>query len=116
MKKFVILIFCLGILSCESGPSIPTRENEENLSIKASDTLEFVLATAIPIEGGYSIVKQPEHSAISEIQYRQEGIVYIYKPEEGFTGKDLVTIKRADSNGAEIISETITTINIKVKN
>lgn len=114
MKKYLILIFCLALLACNSNNSVPTEENVENLTVSTSGTLEFLLATAIPVEGGYSISQQAEHFKVSEIRHKQEGIFYFYEPEEGFTGKDVVKIKRADSNGAEIISETITTINIKV--
>lgn len=114
MKKYLILVFCLGLLSCNMKNSVPTEENVENLTVSTSGAVEFLLATAIPVEGGYSFSQQAEHFEVSEIRHKEEGIFYFYKPNDGFTGNDVVKIKRADSNGAEIISETITTINIKV--
>ncbi|MFD2517302.1 hypothetical protein [Salinimicrobium flavum] len=78
--------------------------------------MEFFLASARPVEGRFSITTQAEHFTVSEIQHRDQGVCYVYKPEEGYTGADLVEIKRADSDGANIYSETITTFTIKVTN
>ena len=114
MKKALLLFFCLSLFSCQEKGTLPTEEVQEKVTISNSEILEFLFSTAIPVEGGFSIVEQPENYTTSEIQHRQEGIFYIYKPEPGFTGEDMVKIKRADSNGAEIISETITTLNIEV--
>ena len=114
MRKYFLVVFCLGLLSCNSGTSIPTEEVGKKMTIAKNDSLQLLLSTAIPIEGGYSISEQAEHFEVSEIRHQQEGIVYIYKPEAGFTGKVVVKIKRADSNGAEIYAQTITTLEISV--
>lgn len=113
MKKLSLLIISLMLFACNSeGPD--SEKVEETITISQTDKMEFLLATAIPIEGGFSIAEQPEHFTISEIQHQEQGIYYVYKPEEGFTGTDIVKIKREDSNGAEIYSETITTLKINV--
>ncbi len=114
MRKLILLVICCGFLACNDGNPLPTENLQESFTISGTDNLEFQLATAIPIEGGFSIHQQAEHFEVSEIQYQDQGVFYVYSPEEGFTGTDLVKIKRADSNGAEIVSETIITLNIKV--
>lgn len=113
MKKLSLLLISLFLFACNNEAS-DSEKVEETITIAQTDKLEFLLATAIPIEGGFSIAEQPEHFTISEIQHREQGIFYVYKPEEGFTGTDFVMIKREDSNGAEIYSETITTLTINV--
>ncbi len=113
--KSVLLVFLFIITPGCKSDSIPTEKIQETVSISGEGTLEFLLSTAIPIEGGFSIAQQAEHFAVSEIQYQDKGIFYVYKPIEGFKGTDLVKLKREDSNGAKIFSQTITTLNIKVK-
>lgn len=113
MKNFGIIIIVFSLFACNSD-SLETEIVQETVSISKTETLEFFLALAMPVEGGFSLTEQGEHFSVSEIQHRDQGVYYIYKPEEGFTGEDLVKIKRADSNGAKIYSETITTLNIKV--
>lgn len=113
MSKYSILVFAFSFFAC-SGESQQTQKVEETVSISKTETVEFFLARAMPVEGGFSITEQAEHFSVSEIQHREEGVYYIYKPEEGFTGADLVKINRADSNGEKIYSETLTILNIKV--
>lgn len=113
MKKLSLLLISFLIFACNN--EFPDSEKaEETVSISNTETLDFLLATAIPVEGGYSIAEQPKHFVVSEIQHREQGIFYVYQPIEGFRGTDLVKIKREDSNGAEIYSTTITTLNIQV--
>lgn len=113
MKKFVLIIFCLSLWSC-SDNSKENEKTEKTVTISRTDKLEFPLAKAIPIEGGYSIAQQAKNYSVSEIRYGEKGVFYVYAPKEGFTGTDLVKIKREDSNGAEVYAETITTLNIEV--
>jgi hypothetical protein len=111
--KFILLALSSFVLACNSD-SIKTERAEESLTISNSENLEYQLSTGIPIEGGFSILEQAEHFELSEIQIKGGGVVYLYTPEAGFTGTDIVKIKREDSNGAEVYAQTITTINITV--
>lgn len=113
MKNFIFIFLSSVLFSCND-KSPDTSKTEEIYSISRTETLEVLLATAIPIEGGYSISKQAENFEVSEIQYRDKGIYYVYAPEDGYAGTEVVKIKREDSNGAEVYAETITTLNIKV--
>ena len=107
------MLLAFILLSCAADNS-SEAEKQETFSISNSETVEFLLSKAIPIEGGYSISKQAERYSVSEIQYKENGIFYVYAPEEGFTGTDIVEIKREDSNGAEVYSVTKTKLTIKV--
>ncbi len=91
------------LFACNNA-TLESENADKTVSISNTDQLEFLLSTAIPIEGGYSIEQQARNFSTSEIQYQEKGIFYIYKPKKGFTGEDLVKIKREDSNGAEIVS------------
>ncbi|WP_029033122.1 hypothetical protein [Salinimicrobium terrae] len=113
MRNFVLVLISLFILSCNDD-SLKSEKVQETYTVSNTETLEILLTTAIPVEGGYSVAEQPQHAVLSEVQYQEKGIFYVYKPEKGFTGIDVVKIKREDSNGAEVYAETITTINIKV--
>lgn len=113
MKNIFLLLFSLSLLSCNDDfPKV--QKVEETVTISQTDKLEFLLSKGIPNEGGFSISQQAGNFTISEIQHLENGVFYVYAPEEGFTGTDLVKIKREDSNGAEVFSKTITTLNIKV--
>jgi hypothetical protein len=114
MKKILLFAISLIFLACENKTSEETEAPEETLSISKADTLEYRLSKVIPTEGGFSISEQAAHAVLSEIQYREQGIFYVYAPETDFRGTEVVKIKRADSNGAEIFSETITTLEIEV--
>ena len=63
----------------------------ENVTISNSETYQYNLG-GFGDEEGVKISKQAEHYEISELN-RSETIVYIYKPEEGFSGSDLVKIE-----------------------
>ena len=114
MKKLVLVILSVFLFSC-SEDSIPSQKLQETYSISSTETLEILLATAIPIEGGYSISDQAENFRVSEVRYKEHGIFYVYVPKEGFNGTDVVRIKREDSNGATVYAETVTTYKINVK-
>lgn len=113
MKKFVLIVFSIVLFSCNSD-SPEVEKSEENLSISKTDTLEYFLAKAMPVEGGFSISQQANNFSISEIQHRENGVFYIYAAEEGFTGNEVVKITRKDSDGAKVYSETISVLNIEV--
>ena len=113
MKSIVLVIISVFLLGC-NGDSIETGKVQDSYSISNTESLEILLSEAIPVEGGYSISNQAKHSNVSEIQYRDKGIYYVYIPEDGFAGEDVVEITRADSNGATVYSKTVTTIKINV--
>ena len=113
MKNVILIVLSLFFFSCNDD-SLKSEKLQETYTVSNTETLEVLLATAIPIEGGYSIAEQPQHAVLSEVQYQDKGIFYVYTPEEGFTGVDIVKIKREDSNGATVYSETITTLKIEV--
>lgn len=113
MKKLALVVLSFFLFSC-NGDSLKSEKLNENYSVSNSETLEILLATAIPIEGGYSISQQAEHFEVSEIQFRDRGIYYVYDPEDDFTGEEVVKITRADSNGATVYAETVTTYKINV--
>lgn len=109
----MLIVLSLLLINC-SRDSSETEVIGKTLSISTSETLEWQLAKGIPIEGGFAIIEQAEYSSLSEIQNRADGIYYIYTPEAGFKGTDEVKIKRADSNGARVYSETIIVLTIHV--
>ena len=111
--KFLLFIITIFALGCD-GDSIKTEKVQEDFTITNSEDLEVLLSTGIPIEGGFSIHEQAKRFEVSEIQINDKGVVYLYTPEPGFTGTDIIKIKREDSNGAEIYAQTITTLKITV--
>lgn len=113
MRNFVFIIISIFLFGC-SGESLKAQKVQDAYSISNTETLELLLAEAIPIESGYSISQQAEHFDVSEIQYRDKGIYYVYVPEADFTGEDVVKITRADSNGATVYAKTVTTYKIDV--
>lgn len=113
MKNLALIFLSVLLFSCNK-ESPKSEKIQENYSVSGTGTLEVLLATAIPIEGGFSILEQAEHFNTSEIQYRNEGVFYVYVPRQGFTGIDVVKIKRSDSNGATIYAETISIYKINV--
>lgn len=108
------MILFTFVVGCD-GDSIPTEKVQETYNISNDEDIEFLLSTGIPIEGSFSVHEQAKQFEISEIQHKDEGVFYIYSPKPGFTGTDMVKIKREDSNGAEVYSQTITTLRITVK-
>ncbi|MCC8359472.1 hypothetical protein [Salinimicrobium sediminilitoris] len=113
MRNFVFVLISVFLFGC-SGDSLKTGKIADTYSVSNTETLEIFLTEAIPIEGGYNISQQAEHFTVSEIQYRDKGIYYVYVPEADFTGEDVVKITRADSNGATVYAKTVTTYNIDV--
>lgn len=113
MKKYVLIVFSFFLFSCNSDTS-EVEKTEENLTVSQKDTVEYFLAKAMPVEGGFSISRQANNFSISEIQHRENGVFYIYAAKEGFTGNDVVKITRKDSDGARVYSETISVLNITV--
>lgn len=114
VKRLALLMTTLAFLACDKGDSLPTEEVEKNFTISSTDSLKFLLSEGIPREGGFCITEQAEHFVMSEIQYRENGLFYVYLPEKDFTGEDLVKIKREDSNGSKIYAQQVTTLKIQV--
>jgi hypothetical protein len=113
MRNSVFVLISVFLFGCSSD-SLKTGKVADNYSVSNTGTLEIFLTEAIPVEGGYSISQQAEHFTVSELQYRDKGIYYVYVPEADFTGEDVVKITRADSNGATVYAKTVTTYEIKV--
>ncbi|WP_029036442.1 hypothetical protein [Salinimicrobium xinjiangense] len=114
MRKLILFFLSVALLSCTDN-SNEVEKNEETFTISQAETLEFFLAKAMPVEGGFNISQQAQNFSVSEIQHRENGLYYIYAPEDTFTGTEVVKIKRQDSNGATVYSETITTLIINVR-
>lgn len=112
MKNFTLLLIAIVLISCGK-EGIDTDRVNINSRIKSTESLEVELG-GIPTEGGVRITRQAENFLISEIDSREEGLFYIYQPEEGFTGTDHVEITRDNSNGFEIYSRTLTILTIEV--
>lgn len=90
MKKiFLISILTFSLISCSNDDDV--NVTSENINISNTETYEYDLG-GFGDEDGARISKQAEHYEISELN-RNETIVYIYKPAEGFTGSDLVKIE-----------------------
>lgn len=87
-KAFLILVLTLSIASCSSDD---VEVVTENVSISNSETYTYDLGD-FGDEDGARIAKQAEHYQISEIN-RNETIVYTYKPANGYSGSDKVTIE-----------------------
>lgn len=122
MKNFLLLISLVVLSSCASNDIPEETENityiEKYFTMKAAEpeAYPFLLMENFPIEGGPVISKEPEHALVSEIERTENGIFYKYKPEEGFTGRDMVEISHMISaGGPNMYPESITTINITVK-
>lgn len=115
MKYLILVISLVLFSSCDQEDSdIEVTYKEENAEISNAEIFEIFLSKGIPVEGGFKISQQAEHFSVSEIQYKESGLYYIYVPAENFFGNDVVKILSKSSNGAEVFSETVTTINIKV--
>lgn len=121
MKKSLLLIIALIIAGCSNrrdGNDTKKTSSEDlwKISTKASENVQhrYQLMENFPIEGGPVITEEPEHAVVSEIEYSEDGIYYVYQPEAGFTGTDEVEISNNISNGAEIVAQTIFKLTIEV--
>ena len=93
------------------------EEDTWNISLKTSEDLkhQYLLSEKIPTEGGFVITKEPEHAAFSKIEYKQEGIFYVYQPTQGFTGTDEVEItNNISAGGPEPVAQTVLKLEIVV--
>lgn len=123
MKRIVSLLLLVLVFACSE-----KNENEEEItksyeddtftiSLKTSEDLkhQYLLSESFPTEGGYVITKEPEYAAFSKIEYKQEGIFYVYQPEQGFTGTDEVEItNNISAGGPEPVAQTILELQIEV--
>lgn len=96
MKKLFhwILVLSLGFLffSCEDEN---IRELEDKINLKNSESFHYDLHISGDEEGA-TIIEQANHFEISELNRDETtnwSIVYTYKPEQGFSGSDSVTIE-----------------------
>lgn len=116
MKRLLLLIIgIIPIIACSN-----SDESEQANFVDASEivhlgqTLEVSLG-AIPTEGNTEITKQASNFILSEIQYQEEGLVYVYKAKEGFDGNDYVEITQLSSIGDKAANQkTVFRISIAV--
>lgn len=121
MNKILLLILSLIVLSCSEkvgGDDLEKRYTQDTflISVKATDNMEqkYLLLENFPTEGGPVITKDPSYATVSEIEY-SDGIYYVYKPIDGFTGTDRVEItNNISAGGKEIIAQDILQLTIEV--
>lgn len=105
MKKnlsLFALLFSLGTASsCNRAeePEFPTETI--SVSIPASEVYSHSLGN-FGIEEGASVLIEPEHAAFSQLE-RKGGreIIYTYKAESGFRGKDYVELLSARGSAGD---------------
>lgn len=121
MKNALLLVIGLMIAGCgnshnEDGIKKTIDKDVWKISRNTANNAQhrYQLMENFPIEGGPLITEEPEHAAVSEIEYAQEGIYYVYEPRAGFTGTDNVEITNNISNGAKIVAQTILKLRIEV--
>ena len=93
-KFFLLIISAIVIWSCDS-ETIPNDNNSNEISLKSSEEYRYDF-NITGDEEGVTIKIEATHYEISEIirdQTTNWSVVYHYKPEQGFTGKDSVTIE-----------------------
>ena len=104
---FIILLLITFIWSCEKDDII---EPNDSLTITLKNSDDFLHDFKISgDEEGATIILQATHFSISEITRNEStnwSVVYHYKPESGFIGKDSVKIQTStgsDGSGPGII-------------
>jgi hypothetical protein len=115
MKKFLFLFIGVLLISC--GADLEDLKNtivEESYTIENSESILIELGNP-PVEGNITISQQANYYKVSKIDRNDSGLIYVYTPEEGFTGMDFVEITRSDFDGAEVFTKTITKVSIEVK-
>ncbi len=123
MKKIFSLLVLALFFACSENNSVnedvkQTMEEETfTISTKTSEDLKhrYLLMEAFPTEGGPKITADAQHAAFSEIEYQQDGIFYVYQPEEGFTGTDEVEITHyISAGGPEMTASKVVKLKIEV--
>ncbi|MBK5191913.1 MAG: hypothetical protein JJE07_01660 [Flavobacteriaceae bacterium] len=115
MQKFLFLFIGLFLISCSA--DLADSEDtilEESYTIENSESILIELGNS-PVEGSVTIYQQANFYKVSKIDRNDSGLIYVYTPEEGFTGMDFVEITRSDFDGSEIFTKTITRVSIEVK-
>ena len=95
MKKAILLLMFFGLLiSCSKSDDKP-EENSivEEVTINSTEIFNYNLGY-FGVEEGAFIQTHPENSDLSEIIEKElpGELIYQYKPQENFTGKDYVEI------------------------
>ncbi|WP_424492691.1 hypothetical protein [Salinimicrobium sp. GXAS 041] len=123
MKKIFSLLILSLFFACSENKNekqnVDQTMKEETFTIskKTSENLKhrYLLTESIPTEGGPKITADAQHAAFSKIEYQQDGIFYVYQPEEGFTGTDEVEITHYISpGGPEMTATGVTKLQIVV--
>jgi hypothetical protein len=115
MKKFLLLFIGLFLISCSA--DLADMEDtiiEESYTIENSESILIELGNS-PLEGNVTISQQANFFKVSKIDRDETGLIYVYTPEEGYTGMDFVEITRSDFDDSEIFTKTITKVSIEVK-
>ncbi len=102
-----MLVYCLF-------PAAQILKIEESYTIENSESILIELGNS-PVEGNVTISQQANFYKVSKIDRNDSGLIYVYIPEEGYTGLDFVEITRSDFDGAEVFTKTITKVSIEVK-
>lgn len=106
-KAFLIFSFALFFLSCETN-EIQIDEIPTEIKLKSGTDYKYDFHISGDEEGA-TIVFQAKHYAISEIIRNENtnwSIVYHYKSEVGFIGKDSVTIETCTGGDGTNCGET----------
>lgn len=115
MKKFLILFIGASFISCDADhEDLKDTIIEESYIIENSESILIELGNS-PVEGNVTISQQANFYKVSKIDRNDSGLIYVYTPEEGFTGMDYVEITRSDFDGGEVFTKTITKVSIEVK-
>ncbi|HZJ35960.1 MAG TPA: hypothetical protein VFD29_04990 [Gillisia sp.] len=115
MKKFLFLFTGLVLISCSTDlADLEDTIIEESYTIESSESILLELGNS-PVEGNVTISQQANFYKVSKIDRNDSGLIYVYTPEEGFTGMDFVEITRSDFEAAEVFNKTITKVTIEVK-
>ncbi len=99
----ITLVFNIGLWSsCSEEEQVNSadRAASKDIVLEAGETFTYDLGSNVSFEGGYSISRQAEHFAVSEIQYDNASHKYVYEPKAGFKGKDSVDLYYCVSTGA----------------
>jgi hypothetical protein len=115
MKKFLFLFIGVSLISCSTDPEdLKDTIIEESYIIENSESILIELGNS-PVEGNVTISQQANFYKVSKIDRNDSGLIYVYTPEEGFTGMDFVEITRSDFEAPEVFTKTITKVSIEVK-
>ncbi|MFD2098309.1 hypothetical protein [Flagellimonas iocasae] len=114
MRIFTYIICILLFVSCDGEVEIPVTIIE--LDVNVNQELRYYLGNN-PVEGGYTITKQPKAYSSSEILLDEElgGPTYFYLPKRDFKGLDIVEITLKTSTGNQDFNKELIVLRITVK-